>query len=79
MSYAYNDDGTNVFVNNSAYYGNDSASYPKSISIKILSNGDYVNNFTGSSETTDRRLSDISYVPTFVSGTPFSFNVYILD
>lgn len=64
-------------MNNSAYYGSNAASYPKSISVEILSNGDYVTPYTSVDDT--RLLSDISYVPTFVSGSPFSFNVYILD
>lgn len=42
----------------------------------ILNNGDYYNSYTSNST---RRLSEISYVPTFVSGTPFSFNVFVLD
>lgn len=77
VSYAYNDDGSNKFINNTAYYGGDTASYPKSISVVILNNGDYVNSYTNND--TRRILSDISYIPTFVSGTPFSFNVYIMD
>lgn len=76
VSYAYNDDGTNSFINNTAYYGGDVASYPSDIKIEVISNGDYIDSYTSN---TTRLLAVIGTLPTFVSGTPFSFNVYILD
>jgi hypothetical protein len=46
VSNAYNDDNTNKFRNNTAYYGNDVASYPNQIYVEILSNGDYYDPYT---------------------------------
>lgn len=75
----YSDDGRNIFVNNSAFYGSNFASYPSSIKVEVISNGDYVDSYNSSSSTRLLDDSSLSFMPTFVSGTPFSFNVYIID
>ena len=76
VSNSYNDDGTNIFINNTAFYGGSVASYPSELKIEVISNGDYINPYTSNSS---RILQIIGSLPTFVSGTPFSFNVYIMD
>ena len=38
--------GKNVYINNSAPYGPDLGSYPKTLVVKFVGNNDYYNNIT---------------------------------
>jgi len=64
-------DTTNTFEGNEAKYGKDMATYPSALDVQFLRNNDYY------SPVENRRL-EMSF-PKVVSGTAFSFLVYILD
>ena len=52
----YNNDSTNGFKNNSAFYAPNVASYPASLTISFLSNGDYYNPVDNKADPTRRLL-----------------------
>lgn len=48
-------DNSTLFAGNTAFYGNDIASYPCSITLVFLSNGDYINPYNVSDPNFIRR------------------------
>lgn len=49
-------DNTTKYINNSAFYGNDIASFPGKINLVFLSNGDYVNPYNVTAPNTSLRM-----------------------
>lgn len=45
VTYPFIDDGTNQYNNNSANYGEDIATFPQSLLVEFLDNGDYLEPF----------------------------------